>query len=277
LSATLVDIRCALLDAMHSCGVNPGDPSTIIPNGRLHRFHVDGERIGRQSGWLVAHADGRPSAAFGDWRTGASHRWRYDNGTSETPADRERFRSMIETARAARDADLAQRHAVAAARAGTQWAIAVDADLRHEYLARKRVKPHGIKQQGIALLIPMRDANGALHSIETILPDGTKRFFSGGRKRGCMHLIGGPIVDRVALCEGYATGASIYEATGVTTAVAFDAGNLPAVAIALRAKYPRADLIVMADRDEAGIKFGREAAAAVGGRLAIAPELHCGN
>jgi putative DNA primase/helicase len=257
---------------MHSCGVYPDDPSCIRPDGLLHRFRVDGERTGKASGWYVLHYDGIPAGAFGDWRTGSAHRWTF-SGAPETHADRERFHSTVAAAKAQRDADQAQRHAAAAARAGVIWSTSSEVDQAHPYLARKRVKPHGIKQRGSAIVIPMRDVDGALHSIEFIHPDGTKRFLRGGRKRGCFHLIGGPIVDRVCIAEGYATGASIYEATGVPTAIAFDAGNLVPVALALRSRYQRADLVLMADRDEAGIKFGREAAAAVGGRLAIAPEV----
>lgn len=53
----------------------------------------------------------------------------------------------------------------------------------------------------------------------------------------------------VCIAEGYATAASIHEATGHPVVVAFNAGNLAAVTRALRQTYPHARLIVCADDD----------------------------
>ena len=55
--------------------------------------------------------------------------------------------------------------------------------------------------------------------------------------------------NQVIVCEGYATGASIHEATGQAVAVAFNAGNLQAVAVALRAKYPCLTITIASDDD----------------------------
>lgn len=143
----------------------------------------------------------------------------------------------------------------------------------HEYLTRKGIKPHGVKSHGHHLLIPMRDTSGKLHSLQTIAPDGGKRFQPGGRVKGCYHAIGKP-EGVLIVCEGYATGASIHEATRHAVAAAFNAGNLRAVAEALRVKYPELRLILAADDDVAtpgnpGLTKATEAARAVGGYLAI--------
>lgn len=78
----------------------------------------------------------------------------------------------------------------------------------------------------------------------------------------------------LCICEGYATAASIYKATGWAVAVAFDAGNLTPVAKALHEKYPDQKIIVCADNDiktlgNPGVARAREAAAAVGALVAI--------
>jgi len=52
------------------------------------------------------------------------------------------------------------------------------------------------------------------------------------------------------ICEGYATGASLYEATGIPTVVAFNAGNLPKVAKELKNEHPDVDFIICADNDK---------------------------
>jgi len=76
------------------------------------------------------------------------------------------------------------------------------------------------------------------------------------------------------VCEGYATGASIHEATGIAVAVSFNAGNLEAVALSIKTRYPEATVILAADDDHAkqlnvGLRKATEAALTVGGLLAI--------
>ena len=68
------------------------------------------------------------------------------------------------------------------------------------------------------------------------------------------------------IAEGYATAASIHEATGRPVAVAFDAGNLAPVVRALRGRYGAARIVVCGDDDRAtaartGRNPGREKAA----------------
>src|SRR5262249_34541072 len=102
---------------------------------------------------------------------------------------------------------------------------------------------------------------------------GAKRFLLGGRKSGCCFIIGEP-VGALCIAEGYATAASIREATGYAVAVAFDAGNLLSVARSLRSQFPGIDLIFCADDDAAtqgnpGLTKARAAAQAVAGLLAL--------
>ncbi|MBW4057080.1 MAG: DUF3987 domain-containing protein, partial [Proteobacteria bacterium] len=97
----------------------------------------------------------------------------------------------------------------------------------------------------------------------------------GTAKQGNYFPIGKPKENTLLICEGYATGASLHEATGHAVAVAFDAGNLKLVAEALRIKYPALRLIICADNDQwgeanTGVIKGTEAARAVDGWLTIA-------
>ncbi len=78
------------------------------------------------------------------------------------------------------------------------------------------------------------------------------------------------------ICEGWATGASLHMATGHTVIAAMDAGNLLPVAEALRARFPEADLVLVADNDtkpdrdtNPGVEAARKAALAVDARLAV--------
>ena len=78
------------------------------------------------------------------------------------------------------------------------------------------------------------------------------------------------------IAEGYATGASVHEATGQAVVVAFDAGNLEPVAEAIRRKYPDSSIIIAGDCDKSGTgqEKARAAAAASGGKVVIPEEPH---
>lgn len=146
--------------------------------------------------------------------------------------------------------------ASAASEAAAQWAQASETG-DSAYLTRKGVQPHGVRfAAGGAVLVPVRDAAGELWNLQFIAPvkpaDGStdKLFMKGGRKSGLWHWCGAPDGASVLLvAEGYATAASLYEATGRPVAMAFDAGNMPHVAKALRTLYPAALLVLCGDDD----------------------------
>lgn len=87
--------------------------------------------------------------------------------------------------------DAAQRADKAAAEAQRRWDGAAS-EGRSSYLERKGVRAHGVRFEGETMLVPMRDAAGQLRGLQTIAPDGGKRYLAGVAKRGLFHLIGGP-------------------------------------------------------------------------------------
>lgn len=244
-----------------------------IGDGDLHRYRVDGDKSGSLNGWYVLNLDGKPFGAFGSWKTGQSCTWTPSRPETMNPAERAELAARMESAKRAREVEQAKVRAEAAARALALWAKARPANNQHPYLARKRVQAYGVRVLGPSLVIPLRDVDGELHSLQFIAEDGRKTFLTGGRKRGCYFSIGRPGGD-LCICEGYATAASIHEATGYATASAFDAGNLEPVARSLRGKFPRLRLILCADNDtetdgNPGLRYAEAAARAVRGFLAV--------
>lgn len=206
----------------------------------------------------------------------------------EELSERERQRAQRQ---AQELADVEARHAKAAEHASAQWHEASEIGVS-PYLVRKGVKAHGVRfAPGGWLLVPLRDATGKLWNLQRIAPEkpasgSDKLFLKGGRKSGLWHLIGDPPAANntapavLLISEGYATAATLHEATGRPVAVAFDAGNLQHVARALRQQYPAALLVVCGDDDRdternSGNNPGRikatAAAKAVRG-LAVFPE-----
>ena len=186
---------------------------------------------------------------------------------------------LVSRRKAAADKAASIWNAPASALEATQPAIT-----DHVYLKHKGIQPHGAKRYhgsltigGMAcngaLMIPMK-LNGKISSLQFINRNGEKRFLSDGEKG--YYLIGKIAPDApTCIAEGFATGASIHEATGHAVVVAFDAGNLHKTAALLRAKYPDMVIVLCADDDETGTgqRKATEAAQAVGGLLAL-PEFN---
>lgn len=203
------------------------------------------------------------------------------------PVDREeaeRRRAERERLAEAQRVKIEAEQRTAAKLAADIWAKAEAAPDDHPYLVRKQVKAHGLRlyrgKLTVAsmacdgcLIVPARDAGGAITSLEFVSGTGEKRFLPNGRKSGSYHVIGEP-GDVMCVAEGYATAASLHEATGYPVAVAFDAGNLFAVADALKAKLPDARLVICADDDvdtpgNPGISKATSAASELGASLAV--------
>ncbi len=256
--------------AMKAHGLALSGP--ILPDGQLHRFHVEGDRQTTRNGWYVLYPDDPPAAAFGCWRRDISVTWCARSEREMGEAERRRLRRRMEENRKAREDEKRQLRENTARRARKLWAEARPANPAHPYLRRKGVRPHGIRQDGERLLIPV-SSYGEIHGLQFIDPHGGKRFLRGTPKRGRYHSIG-TSTGTILIAEGYATAATVHEATGHAAAVAFDCGNLKPVAEALRAKFPRARIILAGDNDRdtegnPGVRYATEAARAVNGLLAL--------
>jgi putative DNA primase/helicase len=262
----------AFLQAMADAGLAMHKPA-LVGDGTLHRYRVDGDRAGSKNGWYSLNLDSLPFGAFGSWKTGQSCTWTTGNPETMTEAERRALAARMAAAKLARDAEQAAVHTSAQKRAIDLWKKAKPADNGHAYLVSKGVPAYGIKLLREQLVVPMRDPEGTLHSLQFIGADGRKTFLTGGRKRGCYHAIGKP-AHVLCVCEGYATGATIYKTTGYATAVAFDAGNIEPVAKGLRRKFPALMMVICADNDtetegNPGLTSAMKAARAVGAAVAL--------
>ena len=217
------------------------------PDGAIHRFHAPGDKQGSLNGWYLLFLDGIASGCFGSWKAGTSHTW-----SSRKPADRleaQLISQRIEQAKRQREAEQHQRQQAAAEYANRQWRAAKPADPAHPYLVAKGIKPHALRQSGDVLLVPLT-RDGQLVNLQRIKPDGEKRFLYGGMVKGVCSVLGIITSGKpLYLCEGMATGATIFEETGAAVACAMNAGNLLPAGQQLQRQHPDAVLIVGADDD----------------------------
>lgn len=192
-------------------------------------------------------------------------------GRTFTPAEKQAWAEKQRQAQIEREkAQAEQEHAERQAKIQAQQATATTAQNRfnsatpcttHPYLDKKGVESFGLRTdtQGI-LLIPLYFHNPntniiTLCNLQTIDTDGNKRFLKNGLVKGAFFTIGAiPLgTGTILICEGYATGASLYQATNgqMPVIVAFNAGNMIDIAPAIRTLYPNHRLIFCGDNDTA--------------------------
>ncbi len=260
-----MNISTQFINAINQAGIIP--PLSVIDDGQIHRFSSNGKSTD-EAGWYVLHNDGVAAGSFGNWRTSETHTWCADIGRPLTAAENVANKARIDAMKLQREADLLISQAEASIKATAIWDKATPC-LTHDYLTRKGVKAYALKQIDGSLVIPLRDGL-KIHSLEYIKANGDKSREPKGRVTGCYFAIGKPS-DIIRFAEGYATGASIHEATGDAVVVTFGINNLLEVAKTIRAKYPTIKLVICADDDLSGvgIRKANEAAKQVGASVVI--------
>lgn len=263
-SKNIQEFRLSIVKA----GITP--PNEIIGDGQLHRFSTNEEK-GNKDGWYVFHTDGVPNGQFGCWRSNIKDSWVANIGRSHSEAEIKLLKDQ--TTRTIELRKLERNKAIESARlrALNIWEKSVE-PVNNSYLIKKGIKAFVAKEYGQNLVIPIYQF-GQIVSLQSINKEGYKEFLKDGAVSGSYCPIGS-IVDQIpiCICEGYATGASIHEATGYSIIVAFTSGNLTKVAKVIKAEYPNHELIIAGDDDfknekNPGKKSATEAAELTGARL----------
>ena len=263
----------SMLDAMRGAGLVPLKALDLQDDGKVHRFRVEGDKAGSSNGWYVLHSYPVQAGAFGSWKTGEQHTWREATSKPPSAAERAALQQRMQAMQQARAAEQEDAYCAARERAQAMISKSMAARDDHPYLLRKKALAHGVRQLGAALLIPVRNAQGELQTLQMIAPDGTKMFLSGGRVAGGFYLIG-EVGEVLLIAEGFATASTLHTATQYAVAVAFNAGNLERVARSLRRLHKTTRIVVCADNDaqtpgNPGLTKATEAARAVRGFVAM--------
>lgn len=275
------DIQQAFAEQLRAAGLIV---EQVEMDGSLHRCGTEG-RPHRKDGAYKAFPDAPASLWWKNWRTDDEGTWTYKPGKELTAAERDALRERIRAIRAYKETEQTRRWQAAAKLAASIWNHALPADGGHPYLQRKEVPAIGLRRtKDGRLIIPVLNQSGRIQSLQFILPeqtaDGTDKFFlKGGRTAGGFFSFSTEDRkkdDPLLIAEGYATATSLHLATGYACLVAFNAGNLKAVAVMARERYAKREIILCADNDaetqgNPGKKMASLAAQAVGGKLAVCP------
>lgn len=268
------DVVTQFLEFMQSHGCDPAPHEILKPDSGLQRFDLSSDHRGEKSGWYNLHMDFPASGVCGRWQEpGVSYKWTISTREPLDAEANEKLKRRIEADRQRRKRAADELKLEAARRASEIWREATSSD-SHPYLERKQIKAHRARIWRDLLVVPVT-SDGKMVGLQFIQPDGEKRFITGTPKAGAFFRIGDE-TDHILICEGFATGASLHEATGLCVFVAFDAGNLEPVASVVRKRYPEARITVCADDDRfkpergnAGVTHANRAAELIGGSICV--------
>lgn len=273
-----IETENQLRAAMVAAGITP--PNKMKFDGKVKRFSTNG-KSSDAAGWYIIHLGPYPCGAFGDWRANKQYNFKFQRLGAEYSREEEvaikaqmvKIREQIEQAKE-------EEREGAAMQAKKLWDYAQFASDDYVYLRRKNVKAHHARMSPTGdLIIPIYNVAGELRSLQFISANGAKKFYTGGEVKGNFSLVGEPLIPGsslpIFLVEGFATAASVYEATDCPCYISFSASNLAPVAENLRKLYgPVQKIIIVADNDEnrTGEEAAKMAASRAGCNYLLCPQ-----
>ena len=258
-------------------------PDGVIANGEHHRVPTV-SKPDKKNGWYVVHLNDGPGqsgvvvAVFNDLAAGAP-----DVKWSSTANKRPEVNLDEATATMKKKIAAAAKVKVDKAEAAVNEVTAEIARSKpvqeaFGYLEHKGVRSvPGLYRSGQTLVVPLKDEKQRVVNMQRIWQDSDgvwqKRYQKNATRVGTYFAIKAS-PDTVAICEGVATGISVFEATGWTVLAAGDTTQLVAVAKMARRMMPAARIIICADDDRMtegnpGVTKAREAAEASRGEVRV--------
>jgi putative DNA primase/helicase len=271
--------------AVNDC--EPFSEMEITADDAPHYYRLAVDKPGQKRGsyCLKIEDDGFAVGWAYNHKTGDKYSYVGKVDKKFTDEEKAAFKIKAAEARKLREATELLRHMEVAKEAKARWDAAKPIS-DHAYLAAKKVKSHGLREEKGSLLIPMY-IDSKICGLQSIDKDGDKLFMTDARKKGAYF----PLVNKEELAaagavilfgEGYATCATIREVTGMPVVCCFDAGNLVLVAAAFRKKYPDLKFVFCADNDiftvvkglphNTGVIKANLAREEVGNALVVRPE-----
>lgn len=264
------------------------DAGFILPDdglpkmdGERYRVAIEGGKPGNADGVYQGFLNGRPAGWYQNHRASEGKvNWTSTGSHTYDPAEAMKQRALAAQKRWDRQMQSQLEFAQMGKTLTRQWSKMPPVPDSHAYLTRKRVPAtHGVRLDKYDnLVIPLRNVDGEIRTLQYIKPDGTKNLKKGAEKSSNFFVVGGELSPQhpVLYAEGYATAASLHLATGMPVVMTVDAGNLVTVSRNLKKHYPDSHHIVLGEddftntntqgeQDNKGAKKAQEAAAAING------------
>lgn len=233
-----------------------------IMDGKLRRVAVLGDKGRQTSGAYIGYLDGRPAGFIQNFKAGIKLNWVSDTKEyTHIPINRKE----IQKRKQEQEDELLALWEKSAKILSSEYSEAKWAYSQNPYLKSKGFEENFYLKQDKRgnLLIPLRDINSKLWSVQRIFSNGDKIIGMSKadnpeglnvRKKGLFSLIGAsPFalskLDAFYIAEGFATSASIFKATGKPCIMCIDAGNMKEVVSSLSKAFPNKEIVLFADND----------------------------
>lgn len=273
------------LNFLNKNDISAANSSEIIADDKRHRYQIAGDKPKSKNGSYQLKIDGDFAVGWAmSFKQGYTHKYHSKSTRKFTPEEKAEYKRKLDAARAKRQRELEEDNQAAAHEATEMWAAAAKSGT-HPYLEKKGALLNNARILEDWLLIPVY-IDGKITSLQRINAKGDKFFLEHGAIEGgyCPLAKKDEDLSTLVICEGFATGDSIRQASGLPVIVAFNAGNLSHVAKVMRAKYPKSRLIIAADNDQwttkadgttwnPGIEKATAAARAVTNAVVIWPDV----
>ena len=218
----------------------------LIFDGKIHRFNAHSEK----SGWYFFYDTGdQIYGAFGDWALDV--KFTYSQNQVLTSEQRFVISQRIKEQEQAR----IEEQKLKAKESQEEFFKLSPANINQSYILSKKIRgAYGTKiDKYDNLVVPVYDCNThEIQSLQYISPNGQKRFKTGAKTKDGYYQIGDGTPE--FMVEGFATGASVYEATGKSVICAFSANNL----VNLGKVFPYVTIVADNDESQTGERKAKE-------------------
>ncbi|MBZ7942948.1 toprim domain-containing protein, partial [Campylobacter molothri] len=242
-----------------------------IMDGKIHRVKTTTDRGREMSGAYSGFLDEYPAGFIQNFKTGIKENWKMplenirQNIVSYQAPSPKNFNNSISNNT---KQDILELQKKTALKIEEEYNQANWAHSNHPYLKKKGFEENFYLKQDSrgSLLIPLKDENGKLWSVQRIFPNGdkiigvikTKEEKEQGieysaKKTGCFHIIGAKSLEHCKefiIAEGFATAATIHKALNKPVIMGIDAGNLSKIVETLKNKFQNTPITLIADNDK---------------------------
>ena len=240
-----------------------------VMDGKIHRVKTTTDRGRETSGAYSGFLNEYPAGFIQNFKTNVKENWKMPlEKAKQIITDYQASNQKDFNTSSNNKQDILEIQQKTALKIEEEYNKAHWAYSNHPYLKKKGFSENFYLKQDSrgSLLIPLKDENNKIWSIQRIFPNGdkiigmikTKEEKEQGieysaRKSGCFHIVGAKSLEHCKefiITEGFATAATIHKALNKPVIMGVDAGNLLKIIKTLKNKFNDIPITLIADNDK---------------------------
>lgn len=240
-----------------------------IMDGKIHRVKTTTDKGRETSGAYSGFLNEYPAGFIQNFKTGIKENWKMplENAKQNIISHQAPSQNFNNSTSDNIKQDILELQQKTALKIEEEYNQAHWAYSNHPYLKKKGFSENFYLKQDSrgSLLIPLRDENNKIWSVQRIFPNGdkiigiikTKEEKEQGieysaKKSGCFHIVGAKSLEHCKefiITEGFATAATIHKVLNKPVIMGVDAGNLVKIVETLKNKFKNVPITLIADND----------------------------